>query len=129
MKFSLSLLHKSASYWLVLAIFGAANTWSWLRHSIAEPPCCDEVLAIGFPFPFYLGGELAGRNDFLITGFLLDIVVAWTLAVCAAWIALMIHGKNAADQDHPMQHGLAGRQQHANEMDAGEKTQEAADDR
>ncbi|MGB5353192.1 MAG: hypothetical protein WBN32_06220 [Woeseia sp.] len=98
MKFSLSLLHRSTSYWLVLAVFAAANAWSWLRHNIAEPPCCEQILAAGFPFPFYLDGGLAGHSDFLITGFLLDIVIAWTLAVCAAWLALLIRGKNAVDQ-------------------------------
>lgn len=90
MKFRYALLHRSVSYWLILGFFSVINLWTWLRHRVTEPACCDQLASVGFPFPFHVSGGIAGRDDLLVTGLLLDGVIAWTLAVIAAWIALLI---------------------------------------
>jgi len=66
----------------------AANAWSWLRHRLGEPVCCDHFQNFGFPFTFHRSGGITGRADFFWSGLLLDIVVAWTIAVLLAWIEL-----------------------------------------
>ena len=88
MTFSFAALHRSAAYWSVLGLAAAANAWSFAAPRLGEPACCDSVTATGFPFPFYLAGGIAGEERWLVTGLLLDLVVAWTLAVIAAWIGL-----------------------------------------
>lgn len=97
MKFSHSLLHKSKAYWLVLGLFAAANLYSWFRDHLIDPACCDQLVARGFPFPFHVSGGIAGRSEMLITGLLLDVVVAWTLAVCAAWVGLIIRRRRSGN--------------------------------
>ncbi|MBT8084245.1 MAG: hypothetical protein HKN35_04970 [Woeseia sp.] len=94
MKFRFSLLHQSASYWLVLGLFFGANAWSWLRYRVVHPECCDPITTVGFPFPFLLRDAIAGSNELLVFGLLLDIAIAWTLAVAAAWLALSLQGKS-----------------------------------
>lgn len=88
MKFSFASLHATRSYWVILALFAAANLWSWLRHRPGDAECCDRLIGIGFPFPFHVSGGIAGRDDLLVTGLLLDLVIAWTCAVLGTWIAL-----------------------------------------
>ena len=88
MPFSFSALHSSRSYWAVLGLFAAANAWTWLRHRVGEPECCDRIQTVGFPFPLHASGGFAGIDEWLVTGLLLDLVVAWTAAVIAAWVAL-----------------------------------------
>lgn len=88
MQFSFATLHSARSYWATLAVFAAANAWTWLRHRVGEPACCDRIETVGFPFPFHASGGIAGIDELLVTGLLLDLVLAWTVAVAAAWAAL-----------------------------------------
>lgn len=99
MTFSFAKLHASRSYWTILALFAAANLWSWLAYRLREPECCDQLIAIGFPFPFFVSGGIAGRSDVLVTGLLLDLVLAWTLAVIATWIVLSWRGRRSQKGD------------------------------
>lgn len=99
MTFSFKRLHASRSYWTVLAVFALGNGWTWLRHRLREPECCDQLVAIGFPFPFHVSGGIAGRDDLLVTGLMLDIVLAWTLAVLATWIVLSWRARTASADD------------------------------
>ena len=88
MKVSFATLHASRSYWATLAVFAAANAWTWLRHRVGEPECCDRLQSVGFPFPLHVSGGIAGVDQLLVTGLLLDLVIAWTVAVAVAWATL-----------------------------------------
>jgi hypothetical protein len=99
MEFRYALLHKSAGYWLVLTFFALANIWSWLRHRLSVSECCDQLTSVGFPFPFQVSGGITGQPDFLVTGMLLDIAIAWTLAILVAWAALLVRGATAQSED------------------------------
>lgn len=95
MIFTFTRLHSTRAYWATILLFGLANLWSWLRHRVGEPECCDLLLSTGFPFPFHVSGGIAGRSDFLLTGLLLDIVLGWTLAVTAAWVSLSVRNRDS----------------------------------
>lgn len=101
MKFSFASVHATKSYWATLLLFAAANLWTWLRHRLSEPECCDRLIGVGFPFPFHVSGGIAGRDDLLVTGLLLDLVIAWTFAVIAAWIALSWRRRRPSSPDRP----------------------------
>ncbi len=123
MRFSFSRVHKSYTYWTIISLFGIANLWSALRYLRAGRNGLDDLLFIGFPFPFYVSGGAVSRNGLLVTGALLDLVVAWTAALIAAWIALSWQRKR-----HEKVTGSAGGQQQARNVDAGVKTQEPPND-
>lgn len=91
MKFSAGMMWRSRTFWAVIAVFIVANGWSWLRHRV-DPACCDREMTIGFPFPFHVSGGLAGLSEFYVFGLLLDLVVAWTVAILAVWIVRGIAG-------------------------------------
>lgn len=78
--FSFARLHRSTSYWTVLFALLFANGMSWFTRSPTDA-------AAGFPFPFWIDDGAGG--GLLVTGLLLDIVLAWTLAVIAAWVSLL----------------------------------------
>lgn len=99
MIFNFARLHAARPYWATIGVFLLANLWSWLRHRTGEPECCDLLLSTGFPFPFHVSGGIAGRDDFLLTGFLLDVILAWTLAVIAAWISLSLSGRGSGSAE------------------------------
>lgn len=86
MKFSFALLVKSTAGRITLLLFGGLNLWSWARHRFL-PPCCDQQISFGFPFPFQISGGIAGSSEFYILGLLLDIATALTAAVFVTWIA------------------------------------------
>ena len=86
MTFSFRAVGRSRSFLITIALFAIGNAWSWLRHKI-DPPCCDQEMTIGFPFPFHISGGIAGLESFYVLGLLLDIVLALTLAVLVTWIA------------------------------------------
>lgn len=88
MRFSFFVLHRSSAYWLVIGLFVGANLWSWLRYRRGIDEYSEITQSVGFPFPFHVRSEVTGSGDFLLTGLLLDIVVAWTLAALATWISL-----------------------------------------
>lgn len=81
MTFSLARLHRSRSYWTVLLLFAIANVLSWVLPG-------EMRTHAGFPFPFFIAEPDGGALQ--VTGLLLDIVLAWTLAVAAAWIGFVI---------------------------------------
>ena len=85
MKFQLSVLVRSWTFWSVILVFAVANALSVLRPTFA-PACCDQEVSVGFPFPFHVSGGIAGLSQFYVFGLLLDIVVPVTLAVLAVWI-------------------------------------------
>ncbi len=89
MKFSLTVLFRSTTFYATLLIFAAANLWSWISHRFF-PVCCDQEISVGIPFPFHISGGIAGASDFYILGLLLDVVTALTLAVLLTWIARLI---------------------------------------
>jgi len=89
MKISARALLQTKSFFGVLALFIAANVWSWVRHQI-WPVCCDQEVTVGFPVPFHISGGIAGMSNFYVLGLLLDIVVALTIAVTLTWVILLI---------------------------------------
>ena len=89
MTLSISVLRKSRTFVCSILVFLIANAWSWLRHQFF-PPCCDLEVTTGFPFPFHISGGIAGARQFYVFGLLLDIVLALTLSVLAAWVAISI---------------------------------------
>ncbi len=89
MSFSFSALGKSRTFLATALLFVIANAWSWLKQRLF-PICCDQEITIGFPFPFHISGGLAGVENFYVLGLLLNIVLAFTLAVSAAWIAAAV---------------------------------------
>ena len=89
MKFSLAILYRSIAFHVTMLIFVALNLMSWLRHRLF-PVCCDQELAVGFPFPFHISGGIAGISEFYILGLLLNISTALTVAVSITWIAKLI---------------------------------------
>ncbi len=99
MSFSFGALHRSAAYWTVLACFVAANLWGALRQSTIWPGCCGPGDAVGVPFRFFIRGNDVAPAQFFWTGLLLDVVIAWTLAVVVTWIVLGISGSQRNRQD------------------------------
>jgi hypothetical protein len=79
----------SRSFIVTILVFVLANLYSWLRHSLF-PVCCDQEVTVGFPFPFHISGGIGGAANFYLLGLLLDIVLAFTLAVLARWIAVSL---------------------------------------
>lgn len=94
MKFSVRILCQSRTFIGVLAVFIAANAWSWVRHRF-WPICCDQEVTIGFPVPFHISGGIAGLSNFYLLGLLLDIVVALTIAVTLTWVVRLIRSWQA----------------------------------
>ncbi len=87
MNFSAHLIWRSRTFWVVIGLFALANVISALRPAL-DPACLDGECSMGFPFPFYLGvGDLA---RFFVFGALLDLVVAWTIAVLAVWLVRIV---------------------------------------
>lgn len=86
MTFSFRAVGRSRAFVITIILFVAGNAWSWLRHKF-DPPCCDQEMTTGFPFPFHISGGIAGSGSFYVLGLLLDIVLALTLAVLVTWIA------------------------------------------
>lgn len=89
MKFSATALRRSRTFVGILALFIAANTWSWARHRI-WPTCCDQEVTIGFPVPFHISGGIAGMSNFYLLGLLLDIAIALTISVTLTWVVLLV---------------------------------------
>jgi len=89
MKFSFAILCKSSAFRVTILVFGALNLLSWVRHKLF-PICCDQEIAIGYPFPFHISGGIAGASDFYILGLLLDIATALTVAVSITWLVKLI---------------------------------------
>ena len=98
MSFSFKALHRSAAYWTVLAVFFCANLWSALQHSAVWPGCCESGHAVGVPFRFFIRGDDVTPAQFFWTGLLLNVVIAWTLAVLVTWIML---GLTSKQTNHP----------------------------
>lgn len=80
MRITRNAIASSPAFWTTIGLFAAANLWSWLRHRFF-PPCCDQEMTIGFPFPFHLSGGIAGTAEFFVLGLLLDIFTALTAAL------------------------------------------------
>ena len=89
MKFSFAILCKSIAFRVTILVFAALNLLSWARHKLF-PICCDQEIAIGFPFPFHISGGIAGASEFYTLGLLLDISTALTVAVSITWMVNLI---------------------------------------
>ncbi|ANO51335.1 hypothetical protein [Woeseia oceani] len=90
MNFSFYTLRRTRSYWLSLSLFAAGNILSVVRYVREWQVNADVARFMGFPFPFYRGSLPADSGQLLWTGLLLDLVLAWTVAVSAAWLALLL---------------------------------------
>jgi hypothetical protein len=82
MKISHSSVFGSKSFWITLALFAAAN----LTSVYLVPPCCDQFDGIGFPLSFHISGGIAGASNFYAIALALDLIIALTVALLAAWI-------------------------------------------
>lgn len=91
MKFSVDLLWRSWIFWFVVAAFALANLASAVLPRL-DPACCDREISIGFPFPIHVSGGIAGVSDFYVFGLLLDLLLAWTIAVLVVWIVRLLRG-------------------------------------
>lgn len=98
MDFRLALLRQSRTFWLTLALFAIGNAWSILRYS-TESWCCTDEKIFGFPFPFYVSDTAGNSSEFLYFGFLLNLVLAITVAIVVARIALHI-GSQSNNRQH-----------------------------
>jgi len=99
MEFRISKVNQTRSYWVILGWFVAANVGTALRFFATDAACCDQLLSIGFPFPLYVSGGPSSGGQLLVTGLLLDIVIAWTLAIAGAWISLSWQRRRQRDSE------------------------------
>ncbi len=73
-------LWRSRTFRAVIYLFGTANAATLVK--LADPNCCALTATVGFPFPFYA----LQPATLYVTGFLLDLTMMLTLAVCGAWL-------------------------------------------
>ncbi|MEQ8206976.1 MAG: hypothetical protein RIA65_12425 [Woeseia sp.] len=90
MNFSFNELRRTRSYWLVLLLFAAGNVWSAIHYYKGLHDSYGAALFVGLPFPFYHSSLPVESGRILWTGLLLDLVLAWTVAVIAGWLALLL---------------------------------------
>jgi hypothetical protein len=49
------------------------------------PSCCDFIRAYGFPLAFFIEGGFAGIKKFILSGFVVDLVVLVAFAGAVSW--------------------------------------------
>ena len=96
MRISTQILTRSKIFLLTTGLWACANIWTWARHLVLEPACCDLEQTIGFPVPFQISGGIAGESSFHLLGLLLDIALGVTLALILTWIVRLLRGSTRA---------------------------------
>lgn len=85
MPFSFQKLWRSRVFRVTVALFAIGNAYSGLSQRFNSSSSAQEI-TVGFPVPFHISSAITDAENFYFLGLLLDIAIAFTVAVVLTWI-------------------------------------------